>query len=99
MKIVNKNDTVGAYRLTMKFGSDNTKSSSIIDIMKELKDNGYNIIIYEPLVEKKYYDGIKMVNDFDEFVDKSDLIIANRIDCAIEKYKEKVYSRDLYRRD
>ena len=84
---INKNDTVGIYRTTMKANSDNSRSSAVLDIIDILKENDINIIIYEPTENK---------NDFDNFVEKADLIIANRIDEKLLPHLDKVYSRDLF---
>lgn len=95
-----ENPTAGIYRLTMKSDSDNFRESSIQDIMKRISDRGINIIIYEPtLKEEAFFLGYKIINDLALFGEKSDLIIANRYDECLESVKQKVYTRDVFRKD
>jgi len=82
----------------MKAGSDNFRSSAIFDVMEMLKPF-VKIVVYEPLAKGDEIDGVEFVNDFDEFVKRSDVILANRIDDKLQKYKDKVYTRDIYSRD
>lgn len=89
--------TVGVYRLVMKKYSDNFRESSIQDVMKKLRANGVNILIYEPLVTTGQYDGFQVNNNFKQFTAQSDVILANRLTSEIEPYAEKVYSRDLFK--
>ncbi|MDT2909230.1 nucleotide sugar dehydrogenase [Lactococcus lactis] len=91
--------TIGIYRLVMKAGSDNFRQSSIIDVMKLLQDKGITVIIYEPTLDLKDYEGAKLLVDFADFKEKSDVIIANRMTEELKIVESKVYTRDLYRRD
>jgi UDPglucose 6-dehydrogenase len=94
-----KPKTVGVYRLVMKSGSDNFRSSSIQSIMKRLKAVGIEVIIYEPQLSEPHFENSAIVNGLDTFKAKSDLIIANRISPEIEDVRAKIYSRDLYGSD
>ena len=99
--IMNKNaNTVGIYKLTMKKDSDNFRTSAICEIIDILKQNGVNIIIYEPMLNlSEFDDDIKIENNFEKFMEISDVILANRMDEKIMKFKDKVYTRDLFGRD
>ena len=92
-------ETVGIYRLTMKKDSYNFRASAIQDIIERLKDEDVEVIIYEPTTKEKEIFGCKIVNNFKEFAKKSDVILANRYDEELFNVKDKVYTRDLYRRD
>ena len=99
-EILNKSpNVVGIYRLVMKFGSDNFRDSSIIGIIKRLNAKGVEVIIYEPELNKTCFHNFKIVNNIQEFKEKSDLIVANRISEELDDVLEKIFTRDLFGRD
>lgn len=97
--IKKKPKIIGIYRLTMKLDSDNFRFSAIQDIIKNLKENNMNIIIYEPTLNELEYNECKVENDIKKFKEKASIIIANRLESNLEDVKNKVYTRDIFYRD
>lgn len=90
---------VGIYRLTMKSGSDNFRSSAIQGIIERLKEKGMDLIIYEPTLDKDTFEGVPVTHDLESFRETSDIILANRVSEDLLPVKDKVYTRDLFSRD
>ena len=90
---------VGIYRLTMKTGSDNFRASSIQGVMKRIRAEGVEVVIFEPELDVEEFSGFKVIADFDAFTQLSDVIVANRMTDEIREIGDKVYTRDLFSRD
>ncbi|WP_404469065.1 nucleotide sugar dehydrogenase [Sutcliffiella horikoshii] len=99
-QIVEKSpQTVGIFRLTMKSGSDNFRASSILGIMRRLATQGIEIIIYEPVLTQDKFNEYEVIKDLEDFKNKSDIIITNRMEPTLQNVKTKVYTRDIFLRD
>lgn len=98
--ILSKNPKiVGVYRLTMKSGSDNFRSSAIQSVISKLKEKDVKIVIYEPTIKEETFNDIKVIHDLNEFKNTSNIIIVNRIDNNLEDVMDKIYTRDIFIRD
>lgn len=94
--LANKPETVGVYRLAMKTDSDNFRQAAIFDIMKQIRAEGVEVIIYEPSLKDEVLEGYRVITNIDEFKQASDVILANRISDEIREVEDKVYTRDVY---
>ena len=92
-------NTVGIYRLTMKKDSDNFRASAIQGVISNLSNHDIDILIYEPTLTIPYFNGYPVIQDFDEFTERSDIILANRLEKPLTRVRKKVYTRDLYSKD
>lgn len=90
---------VGVYRLVMKKGSDNFRDSSVFGVMQRLREAGARVVVYEPMLGPGQGEGLEVVDDFSRFADLSDVVIANRWSDELAPIEEKVYTRDIFRRD
>ena len=99
MILAKKPKVVGVYRLIMKTGSDNFRTSSIIDVMNIIKDEGVKVVIFEPALKEEELHVIDVLRDINKFKEISDIIITNRFFKELEDVKDKVYTRDIFNRD
>ena len=97
--LAKKPKIVGVYRLTMKTASDNFRASAIQGVMKRIKAQGVEVVVYEPSLHEETFFNSRMIRDFNEFKSMCDVILANRWSDTLEEVKEKVYTRDLFARD
>ena len=99
-EIINKSPKIiGIYKLAMKSGSDNFRTSAIQDVMEKIKSNGIEIVIYEPTLQEDTFKNNKVIKNIEEFKNISDIILVNRYDESLKDVKDKIYTRDLFLRD
>lgn len=99
MILQRKPKVVGVYRLTMKSGSDNFRSSAIQDVIHYLREAGVEVVVYEPVLKEDLFEGLRVIHELSTFKEEVDVIVANRIDEELANVKEKVYTRDVFSRD
>ena len=99
MILARKPKIVGIYRLTMKTNSDNFRHSSVQGVMKRIKARGVQMVVYEPTYAGEDFFGSPIVRDFRQFAEMCDVIVANRVTDELNDYMDKVYSRDIFRKD
>jgi len=90
---------VGIYRLTMKTDSHNFRQSTIQCVIKRIKEKGIEVVVYEPALAEEEFDNSRVIRDFEEFKNLSDVIVANRLSNEIKDVTDKIYTRDLFSRD
>ena len=97
--LARKPKIVGVYRLIMKTGSDNFRSSAIQGVIEKLKARGVEVVIYEPVVQEESFEGLQVIKEFDVFKNQADVIVANRVDESLLDVEDKVYTRDIFHSD
>lgn len=99
MILERKPEVVGVYRLTMKSGSDNFRSSAIQDVINHVRAAGVEVVVYEPVLTEDEFEGLRVIDEFAQFKEEADVIVANRMDEELADVEEKVYTRDVFSRD